>query len=121
YIRPRWGGSIKFQDDVWYVSARVRRTKNNLAQLLRKVEAYVPERGLQARAPGAPLRAGRPLLHHGSADARVGRCRLTAQETAARAANPPYRQTSVRPVRLHSPIRTDSSQEENDVAGRRRR
>ena len=37
YIRPRWGGSIKFQDDVWYVSARVRRTRNDLAQLLRKV------------------------------------------------------------------------------------
>jgi len=48
YIRPRWGGSIKFQDDVWYVSARVRRTKNDLAQLLRKVEAYVAESGLQA-------------------------------------------------------------------------
>jgi hypothetical protein len=48
YIRPRWGGSIKFQDDVWYVSARVRRSKNDLAQLLRKVEAYVAESGLQA-------------------------------------------------------------------------
>lgn len=48
YIRPRWGGSIKFQDDVWYVSARVRRTRNDLAQLLRKVEAYVAESGLQA-------------------------------------------------------------------------
>jgi hypothetical protein len=48
YIRPRWGGSIKFQDDVWYVSARVRRTKNDLAQLLRKVETYVAESGLQA-------------------------------------------------------------------------
>jgi hypothetical protein len=48
YIRPRWGGSIKFQDDVWYVSARIRRSKNDLAQLLRKVEAYVAESGLQA-------------------------------------------------------------------------
>jgi len=48
YIRPRWGGSIKFQDDVWYVSARVRRTRNDLAQLLRKVEAYVAESGLHA-------------------------------------------------------------------------
>ena len=48
YIRPRWGGSIKFQDDVWYVSARVRRTRNDLAQLLRKVETYVAESGLQA-------------------------------------------------------------------------
>lgn len=48
YIRPRWGGSIKFQDDVWYVSARVRRSRNDLAQLLRKVEAYVAESGLQA-------------------------------------------------------------------------
>jgi hypothetical protein len=48
YIRPRWGGSIKFQDDVWYVSARVRRTRNDLAQLLRKVEAYVAESGLRA-------------------------------------------------------------------------
>ena len=48
YIRPRWGGSIKFQDDVWYVSARVRRTRNDLAQLLREVEAYVAESGLQA-------------------------------------------------------------------------
>jgi hypothetical protein len=48
YIRPRWGGSIKFQDDVWYVSARVRRTRDDLAQLLRKVEAYVAESGLQA-------------------------------------------------------------------------
>jgi hypothetical protein len=48
YIRPRWGGSIKFQDDVWYVSARVRRTRNDLAQLLRKVEQYVAESGLQA-------------------------------------------------------------------------
>jgi hypothetical protein len=48
YIRPRWGGSIKFQDDVWYISARVRRSRNDLAQLLRKVEAYVAESGLQA-------------------------------------------------------------------------
>ena len=48
HIRPRWGGSIKFQDDVWYVSARVRRSKDDLAVLLRKVEAYVAEAGLQA-------------------------------------------------------------------------
>jgi hypothetical protein len=48
YIRPRWSGSIKFQDDVWYVSARVRRSKNDLAELLRKVEAYVAESGLRA-------------------------------------------------------------------------
>ena len=48
HIRPRWGGSIKFQDDVWYVSARVRRSKNDLAQLLRTVETYVAESGLQA-------------------------------------------------------------------------
>jgi predicted PP-loop superfamily ATPase len=48
YIRPRWGGSIKFQDDVWYVSARIRRSKNDLAELLREVEAYVAEAGLQA-------------------------------------------------------------------------
>jgi hypothetical protein len=48
HIRPRWGGTIRFENDVWYVSARVRRSRNDLAQLLRKVEAYVAEAGLHA-------------------------------------------------------------------------
>jgi hypothetical protein len=48
HIRPRWGGTIKFEQDVWYVSARVRRSESDLAALLREVEAYVAEAGLQA-------------------------------------------------------------------------
>jgi hypothetical protein len=48
HIRPRWGGTIKFEQDVWYVSARVRRSEGDLAALLREVEAYVAEAGLQA-------------------------------------------------------------------------
>jgi hypothetical protein len=48
HIRPRWGGTIKFEQDVWYVSARLRRSESDLAALLREVEAYVAEAGLQA-------------------------------------------------------------------------
>jgi hypothetical protein len=47
-IRPRWPGSTKLEDDVWLVSARLRGRKNDLALLLREVEAYVAESGLQA-------------------------------------------------------------------------
>ena len=47
-IRARWPGSTKSEDDVWLVSARLRANKNDLALLLREVEAYVAESGLQA-------------------------------------------------------------------------
>lgn len=47
-IRGRWPGSVRCDDEVWRVSARLRRSKNDLAQLLREVEAYVADSGLQA-------------------------------------------------------------------------
>ena len=48
-LRARWPGSTKRgPDDVWLVSARVRRTKSDLGLLLREVEAYVAETGLLA-------------------------------------------------------------------------
>lgn len=48
-IHGRWPGSTRqIADDVWLVSARVRKSKNDLALLLREVEALVAETGLQA-------------------------------------------------------------------------
>lgn len=48
-IHARWPGSRRqIADDVWLVSARVRKSKDDLAQLLREVEACVAETGLQA-------------------------------------------------------------------------
>ena len=47
-IRRRWPGSARLEDEVWRVSARLRSNKNDLALLLRVVEAYVAESGLQA-------------------------------------------------------------------------
>jgi len=47
-IASRWRESKERQDDVWLVSARVRKAKNDLALLLRLVETYVGEAGLQA-------------------------------------------------------------------------
>jgi hypothetical protein len=47
-IRPRWPGSKDREDDVWLVSARFRKSKNDLAFLLREVEAYVADAELQA-------------------------------------------------------------------------
>jgi hypothetical protein len=48
-IRARWPGTKKRGvDDVWLVSARVRRSKKDLALLLREVEAYVADTGLLA-------------------------------------------------------------------------
>ena len=48
-IRARWPGTRRRgDDDVWLVSARVRRSRNDLARLLRDVEAYVAETGLLA-------------------------------------------------------------------------
>jgi len=47
-IRARWPGSARCEDEVWRVSARLRRNKNDLALLLREVEAYVADTGLQA-------------------------------------------------------------------------
>lgn len=47
-IRPRWPGSEKRTGGVWVVSARLRKSHRDLARLLRTVEAYVAEAGLQA-------------------------------------------------------------------------
>jgi hypothetical protein len=47
-IRARWPGSTRREDDIWLVSARLRGNKNDLALLLREVEGYVAETGLQA-------------------------------------------------------------------------
>jgi hypothetical protein len=47
-IRPRWPGSARLEDDHWRVSARLRKNGNDLALLLREVEAYVADSGLQA-------------------------------------------------------------------------
>lgn len=47
-IRPRWAGSEKHTGGVWVVSARFRKTRGDLAVLLRTVETYVAEAGLQA-------------------------------------------------------------------------
>jgi hypothetical protein len=47
-IRPRWPGSQELVADVWLVTARVRRSKTDLAFLLREIEAYVGEAGLHA-------------------------------------------------------------------------
>lgn len=47
-IRARWPGSTRTEGDVWLVSARLRGNSNDLALLLREVEAYVAESGLQA-------------------------------------------------------------------------
>jgi hypothetical protein len=48
HIESRWPGSKERKDDVWLVSARVRKANNDLALLLRRVEGYVGEAGLQA-------------------------------------------------------------------------
>jgi hypothetical protein len=47
-IRSRWPGSKEREDDIWLVSARVRTGKNDLARLLREVEAYVADSELHA-------------------------------------------------------------------------
>jgi hypothetical protein len=47
-IRSRWAGTRRLDGDVWCISARVRKTKSDLALLLREVEAYVADAGLQA-------------------------------------------------------------------------
>jgi hypothetical protein len=47
-IRARWPGSTRSEDDVWLVSARLQGNENDLALLLREVEAYVADAGLQA-------------------------------------------------------------------------
>ena len=47
-IRPRWPGSQVREPGIWNVSARFRKTRNDLALLLRTVEAYVAEAELQA-------------------------------------------------------------------------
>ena len=47
-IRPRWTGLQELVANVWLVSVRVRRSKDDLARLLREIEAYVGEAGLQA-------------------------------------------------------------------------
>jgi hypothetical protein len=47
-IRSRWPGTRRLDGDVWCISARVRRSDSDLALLLRAVEAYVADVGLQA-------------------------------------------------------------------------
>ena len=47
-IRSRWPGSARSEDEIWRVTARLRGNKNDLALLLRVVEDYVAETGLQA-------------------------------------------------------------------------
>lgn len=47
-IRSRWPGSARCEDEIWRVTARLRGNKNDLALLLRVVEDYVSETGLQA-------------------------------------------------------------------------
>jgi hypothetical protein len=47
-IRSRWAGTRRLDGDVWCISARVRKRQSDLAALLREVEAYVGDAGLQA-------------------------------------------------------------------------
>jgi hypothetical protein len=47
-LRPHWPGSQRREDGIWNVSARFRLTRNDLAVLLRTVEAYVADEELQA-------------------------------------------------------------------------
>jgi hypothetical protein len=47
-IRPHWQGWTTGEDDVWLVAAEVAVDDNDLALLLREVEAYVAETGLHA-------------------------------------------------------------------------
>jgi hypothetical protein len=47
-LRPRWPGTMRLQGDIWCVSARVGKSKNDLPALLRTVEAYVADVGLDA-------------------------------------------------------------------------
>ena len=48
-IHARWPGSTRqIADDVWLVTARVRKSKDDLALLLREAEAIIAETGLQA-------------------------------------------------------------------------
>jgi hypothetical protein len=47
-LRPRWPGTKTLDGDVWRVSARVEKSKADLVALLRTVEAYVAEAGLDA-------------------------------------------------------------------------
>lgn len=48
-IRARWPGTKRRgAEDLWLVSARVRRSRKDLALLLREVEAHVAETGLLA-------------------------------------------------------------------------
>jgi hypothetical protein len=47
-IRPRWRGTVRKVGGVWVISARFRKTRKDLAVLLRTVEGYVSEAGLRA-------------------------------------------------------------------------
>jgi hypothetical protein len=47
-IRPHWPGSERREAGVWVVTARFRKTKKDLAVLLRTVEEYVADAQLQA-------------------------------------------------------------------------
>jgi hypothetical protein len=47
-IRSRWPGMTEREGDVWHVSARLRNVENDVALLLREVELYVADTGLQA-------------------------------------------------------------------------
>jgi hypothetical protein len=47
-LRPRWPGWAAYDGDVWLVAARVEADEQDLACLLREVEAFVADSGLRA-------------------------------------------------------------------------
>jgi hypothetical protein len=47
-LRPRWAGWALLEGDVWHVAAHLADDGTDVAALLREVEAYVAESGLQA-------------------------------------------------------------------------
>jgi hypothetical protein len=47
-IRFRWDGWTGSDDDVWLVAAELKADATDFAELLREVEAYVADTGLQA-------------------------------------------------------------------------
>jgi hypothetical protein len=47
-IRPQWAGWAILEGDVWIVAAELSDDPSDLAALLRQVEAYVADTGLQA-------------------------------------------------------------------------
>ena len=47
-LRPRWAGWTRCRGDVWLVAAELADDGTDVVALLREVEAYVAESGLQA-------------------------------------------------------------------------